>query len=128
MRAVCGRVFLGVLVGRVGGDLRRDVLANALGHPIGVGEQGGELLVEGLQDIAQPIQLGLALPPTRIRRHRFDLRIGVRQSDLHGRFLFHAVAVHVDGFEDAFGEVLLLRRWLVYSDFLDSVNGTSRAA
>ena len=36
-----------------------------------------------------------------------DLRVGVGQRDGQGGFLLSAVAVHVDGFEDAFGEVFL---------------------
>jgi hypothetical protein len=54
-------VLLRVLVGRVGGDLGRDVVADAFGDPVGVGEQRAELLVEGLQDVAQPVQFGLGL-------------------------------------------------------------------
>ena len=42
------RVLPGVLIGRVGGDLGRDVVADAFRDPIGVGEQRAELLVEGL--------------------------------------------------------------------------------
>jgi hypothetical protein len=80
------------------------------GDPVGVGEQRAELLVEGLEDVAQPVQLGLGLVAAAVGRHRLDLRVLVGQRDLHRRLLLDAVAVHVDGFEDALGEVLLLRR------------------
>ena len=91
------------------GDLRRNVVADALSDPVGVSEQRAELLIERLQDVAQAIELGLGLVAASIRRHRLDLGICIRQSDLHSRLLLDSVAVHVDGFEDALGEVLLLR-------------------
>ena len=41
-----GRVLLGILVRRVGGDFRGDVVADALSDPIRVCEQNAELLIE----------------------------------------------------------------------------------
>ena len=62
------RVLLGVLVRRVGGDLRRDVLAYALGDAVGVGEQRAELLIECLEDVAQAVEFGLAFATSGVRR------------------------------------------------------------
>ena len=87
------RVVPGVLEGLVGGHLRRDVVADALGHAVGVGEQRAEVVVESLEDIAQPIQLGLGLAPAALGGHRRDLCIGIGQRDLHQRLLLDAVAV-----------------------------------
>ena len=111
MRHACGvrRVVPGVLEGLVGGHLRRDVVPDALSHAVGVGEQGAEVVVESLEDVAQAVQLGLGLAPTAVGRNRRDLGIGIGQRDLHQRLLLDAIAVHVDGLQDALGQVFFLR-------------------
>ncbi len=48
-------VFLGILICRIGGNLRRDVISDALRDSVRIGEQCAELLVEGFQNIAQAI-------------------------------------------------------------------------
>jgi hypothetical protein len=54
----------------------------------------------------QPLELGrMAFP---IRRDGFGLGIPIRERNLHHRILLDAVAVQVNGFEDALGEVHLL--------------------
>ena len=73
-----GSVLLGVLVGRVGGDLWGNVFANSLGHPIGVCEKGAELLVESLQDVAKPVELGFRFMATPLHRDGADLCILIR--------------------------------------------------
>lgn len=55
------RVLLRVLIRRVRSHLRRDVVADALSDSVGVVVQCPELLVECLEDVAQPIQLRLRL-------------------------------------------------------------------
>ena len=58
------RVLLGVLVGRVGRDSCRDVLGDQLVHAVRVGPRDvAELIVEGLEDVGEPIELRLGLAP-----------------------------------------------------------------
>ena len=104
-----GRVLLRILVGRVGSNLGRDVVSDALCDSVGVGEERAEVLVERLEDVAQAVELRLRLVAVSIRRYRLNLRVLVLQGDLHRRLLLNTVAIHVDGVEDALGEVLLLR-------------------
>ena len=66
--------------------------------------------LKDLEDVAQAVELGLALAAAGIRRHRLDFRVLVRQRDLHRRLFLDAVAIHVDGFENALGKVLFFRR------------------
>ena len=47
-----GRVFFGVLVGRVGGDLWGDVVADSLGDSIGIVEQRAELVIKSFKNVA----------------------------------------------------------------------------
>ena len=72
VRHACGmrRVFLRVLVCLIGGDFGGDVVSDALRYPVGVGEQGAELLIERLEDIAQAVDLGLGSVSGCIGRHR----------------------------------------------------------
>jgi hypothetical protein len=54
-------VLLGILVRRVSGDFGGDVVLDAFRHAVGVREERPELLVECLQDIAQPVQFWFRL-------------------------------------------------------------------
>ena len=67
----------------IGKTARNVSEADAPGHSVSIREQGAELLIEGLEDVAQPIHLRLGLVAGDIRRHRLDLRVLVRQCDLH---------------------------------------------
>ena len=59
-------VLHGVLVGLVGGDLRRDLLGDQPADPVGVGPGDvAELVVEGLEDVARA---GRAPAPACARR------------------------------------------------------------
>ena len=60
------------------------------------------------EDVAQAVQLGLAVVAAASVGTGSISRVRVRERDLHRRLLLDAVAVHVDRFEDALGEVLLL--------------------
>ena len=64
MRAVWGGVGARVLVGQVGSDLGHDVVADALGHAVAVGEQRAEVVVEGFEDVAQAVPLRRGLVAT----------------------------------------------------------------
>ena len=88
----------------------RDVLGYELVDAIAVGPGDvPELVVERLDDVRQPIELGFRLATAARRRQRFDGRVRIRQLDSHRGLLLHAVAVHVDGFENAFRKVLVDR-------------------
>lgn len=77
-----GGVLAGVAVGGIGGHLGGDVIANALGDPVGVGEQRAELLVEGVEDVAEAVQLGFGPASGRVSRNGLNLGLLVCQSDL----------------------------------------------
>lgn len=47
-----GRILFRILIGGVSGNLRGNVFANALRHPVSVGKESAKLIVEGLEDIA----------------------------------------------------------------------------
>jgi hypothetical protein len=70
-----------VLVCGVGRNLGRDVVADAPGDPIRVREQGAELVVERLEDVAQLIELRLRLAPTSVGRNGLDFGVRVRRRD-----------------------------------------------
>lgn len=57
------RVLFGVLIRLIGSHLRRNVIADALRHAITITKQRPELLIETLDDVAQPVQLGLRYVP-----------------------------------------------------------------
>src|SRR5262249_45110169 len=97
-------VFLGVLVGNVGGHLGRQVFGDHLVHPVGIGPRNvAKLLVEGFEDVAQALQLGLDQVTGRAGGYGADLGVLVGQRYGHGRFHLDTVAVHVDGFQDTAG-------------------------
>jgi hypothetical protein len=74
------RVLLSVLIGRVRGHAARNVLRDQLVDPIGIGPRYvAELVVEGLEDVREAVELGLGLVSTAGGWNRFDLRIGVRK-------------------------------------------------
>ena len=105
----CGvrRVLLGVLIGRIGSDLGRNVFTDALGHAVAIGKQGAEVVVEGLQNLAQAVQLGLPLVAAAFHRYGFDLGIAVGQRNLQHGFFLNPVAVHVDGVKNARRQVFV---------------------
>src|SRR5690606_12606197 len=108
-RVLLTRVGLRVLVGLVLRHARRnlfgDDLANLVGvMPLDVAEQ----VVELLDDVRQPVQLWLAATSTTSRRWRFDECVRVVHRHPHRSLGLSAVAVHVDGFQHALGQILLL--------------------
>lgn len=56
-------VFQSVLVGGICGDLWRDVLLDAAEDAVAVVEQSPELIVEGLENVAETVEFGLGLSP-----------------------------------------------------------------
>ena len=101
-----GRVGFGVLVGRVGGDFGSDFVFDAPEETVGVFELCAEVLVEGPEDVTEAVELGFGLVASTFDGHGFDGGVGVVEGDLLDRLLFDAVAIHVDGFENAGGEVV----------------------
>jgi len=99
-------VLLRVLVGRVRRDLRWDYIHDALLDGFRIVEEPAELVVERLDDVRELVHLRLGLVSAPGHAPRLDLRLGIGQSDGHRGLLLGAVAVHVDGFEDAFREIL----------------------
>ena len=81
--ARCVRCVLpSILVSGVGGNLRRDVVANSLRDPVAIGEKRSELIIERLKDVAQAIQLGFRLMTTGLGRDRFDFSALVSKRNL----------------------------------------------
>ena len=104
------RILLRILESSVRGYPRRNRLGNQLPHAVDIVPQDiAEKVVESPDDVREPIQLGIALVAAGTGRHRFDHGFLVRQHDaLHCPFL-DPVTVHVDGVENALGQVLFLR-------------------
>jgi hypothetical protein len=98
-------VLFGVLKRGIRRDLGGDVVTDALDDPISVTEQGSEVLVERLQNVAQSIQFRFVLEAAAIHGRGGDFGFGVRKGQAEDGFLLHPVTVHVDGFENTFGEV-----------------------
>ena len=96
------------MVRRIGGDLGGNILRDALEDSIRVGEEGAELVVEGFEDVAQALHLGICLAAAAADGHGADDSVFVREEDGHGCLLLHAVAVHVNGLQNAFCQVLFL--------------------
>ena len=95
----------------VGGDAGWNGLDDELRHAVGVlPADVAEVLVEGAQDVGEPVQVRLGAVAAGGGGHRADLGVLVRQQDLLHRLLLDPVAVQVDGVQDALGQVLLLRR------------------
>src|ERR1035438_6010526 len=63
-------VLLRIPIGLVGGNLGRNVIPDAAGHAVGVGEQRAEMVVKGFEDVAQAVELRLALVAAAFHRHR----------------------------------------------------------
>ena len=61
-----GLIFLGILVAPVGCHFGCNIVFDAFGHTIRIGEKGPELLVEGCQDIAQIVYPDTALRLSRV--------------------------------------------------------------
>ena len=102
-------VLLRVLVGGVGRDPVGNVLGDEAVDAVRVGPGDvAELVVEGLEDVGQPVEFRLGLVAAAAGRHGADLGVLVGQLHLHRRLLLDAVAVHVDGFEDALRQVFFL--------------------
>ncbi len=110
-RVLAVRIFLRVLKRLVGRYPRRDVFRYEAMHAIRVRPRDiAELVVERLDDVAQPVKLRLRHAPSPACRNRLYLPSGIGQLNLYRSLLFDAVAVHVDCFEYALGQVLFLRR------------------
>lgn len=93
-------ILPGILIGRIGRDAVRDIDGDQLVNPVDIAPGNvAEMLVEGLEDVGEPVQLGLGLAAAG--RNGCDLRIGVWQLNAGGSLFFDAVTVHVDRFQDA---------------------------
>ena len=104
-------VLASVLERRVLGNSKRNGLRDHLLHPVGVlPRDGTEQVIELSQDAREPLKFRLWHVAAAARWHGFDLGILVGQQDLLHRALLDPIAVHVDGVEDALGEVLLFGR------------------
>lgn len=62
------------------------------------------------EDVTQAIKFWLRFPSTTADGDRIDHRVLIRQENLECSHFLDAVAVNIDGFEDALGQILLLRR------------------
>ncbi len=110
-RVLAVGVLLGILIGRIGRDLRRNVLGDQPVDAVRIGPGDvAKLVVERLEDVAQEVEFGLGSESSGAGRHWLDLGILVGQGDTHGGLFFRAVAVHVNSFEDASGKVLFYWR------------------
>lgn len=104
-------VLHGVLVGGIRRYLGRDLLGDNLADLVAVFPiDVAELVVERLDDVAQLVQLRFRFAATATGRHRSDFGILIRKADLQAGFHLDTVAVHVDGLQDAPGQVLFLGR------------------
>ena len=96
------RVLMGVPEGGVlrhpGGNGLGDELPHAVRvFPLDIAEE----VIEGPDDVREPIELGIGVAATGAGRHRVDLGVLVGQHDSLHRSLLDPVAVHVDGIENA---------------------------
>ena len=100
-------VLPSVAIGGVLGNLGRNLLCNETPNAVLVLPWDvSELVVEGLEDVREAIEFGLRSGAATAGRHRLDLGVLVRQLDVYRRLLLDPVAVHVDGLENAFGQIL----------------------
>ena len=98
------RVLIGLVCRYLAGDLLGNDLADAVRVlPVDV----PELVVERLDDVAEPIQFRLRLPSAATGGNGTDLAVLVGQGQLERLFDLVAIAVHVDGFQNALRQVLL---------------------
>src|SRR5271157_5785544 len=101
------RVLHGVLIRPVCGHLGRDLLTDHFPDLVAVlPVDVAELLVERLKDVGKVVELRFRHPPAARGRYRTDFRVLVGQRDLHRCLHFHAVAVHVDRFQNPLREVV----------------------
>ena len=85
------RVGVGVLEGDALCHSRRDRLGDHLAHPVGVLPRDiTEVVVESLEDVRQPVQLGLGAMTASAHRNRLHLGTLIAQQDLLDRPLLPA--------------------------------------
>ena len=97
----------GVFVGRVR-SYPIGYALDGLGYLLGTGELAAPHLVEVGDYLGQRFQFRFGDVTATACRYRVDFGVLVFELDAVGRLLFGAVAVHVRGFQDACGEVVLL--------------------
>ena len=62
--------------------------------------------LKALEDVREAVEFGFRPVAAAGSRHRLDLGVLIRQFDVYRRLLLDAVAIHVDGLKDAFGQIL----------------------
>ena len=77
MRAFClSECLLRILIGGVHRNIGRDLYGDKPVHPVRIRPRDiPEVIVEGLEDVAKPVEFRLGLAPAAARRHRVDLGI-----------------------------------------------------
>ena len=101
-RVLSIRIPPGVTKGGVGRDAGRNGLRDQLPDSVRVLPGNvPEVVVEGLEDVGQPIQFRLGSVPSPGGGHGIDFGVRVGQQDLLHLLLLHPVAVQVDGVKDA---------------------------
>jgi hypothetical protein len=88
-RVLAIRVLPCIPVRLIGRHASGYLTGDALLHALRIGKQTTKLLVERLHDAGQPIQFRLRFGTATGGRHRFDLGLGIGQSDRQ-RGLFSA--------------------------------------
>ncbi len=73
---------------------------------MGVCEVRSEVLVEVFEDVAEEIEFRLGFVASAFDGDGVQRGVGVVEGDLLDGLLFDAVAIHIDGFENAGGEVV----------------------
>jgi hypothetical protein len=104
------RVLLGVLISYIRRNLVWDVGLDQFPNAIGVLPSNvAEEIVEAPDDVRKQVKLWFRLVPAAISWNRVNLRILIQLNALCGLFL-DPIAIHVDRFENAFGEIFLAWR------------------
>jgi len=104
-------VFDGVLVGFIrrdlGGDFHGDDLADAVRVRPG---DGAEQLIELFEDVGERVDFRLGFAASAADGNWAYLRVLVVQRELERFRDLDAITVHVNGFEDALGQIVFLGR------------------
>src|SRR5690606_31537399 len=108
-------VLVGVLcrvpVRAIGPNLRRDVFGDASDDAVRIAPFCvPEVVVEALDDVREAVELRFGTTGGAAGGYWVDLSVLVGELDGTDGLLLDAVAVHIDRFEDAAGEVRLRRR------------------
>ena len=105
------RVLLRILIGRIRGNLVRDLGCDQLPDAVAIlpGDVP-EQIVEASDDIGEPVEFRVGLVPAAVGGNGVDLGILIRQLNALRGLLLDPVAIHVDRFENALREVLLAWR------------------